>query len=128
MRAMILCAGLGTRLGRFGAERPKPMLPVCGRPILTYGIANLVAHGVTELVINANKYAYRDAEGPITIALREDGKSIRLTVSDHGCGTKSVTGGFGSRMMDALVRQLGGRLEYHDNDPGLRAVLTAPIG
>ena len=49
---MILCAGLSTRLGVLGTERPKPMLPVCGLPILAYGIANLVAHGITELVIN----------------------------------------------------------------------------
>jgi NDP-sugar pyrophosphorylase family protein len=54
MRAMLLCAGLSTRLGALGAERPKPMLPVCGIPIVAYGIANLVAHGVTELVINTH--------------------------------------------------------------------------
>jgi mannose-1-phosphate guanylyltransferase len=54
MRAMLLCAGLSTRLGKMGSERPKPMLPVCGVPILAYGIANLVAHGITELVINTH--------------------------------------------------------------------------
>lgn len=54
MRAMLLCAGLSTRLGKLGAERPKPMLPVCGFPILAYGITNLVAHGVTDLVINTH--------------------------------------------------------------------------
>jgi mannose-1-phosphate guanylyltransferase len=54
MRAMLLCAGLSTRLGHLGSERPKPMLPVCGVPILAYGIANLVAHGITELVINTH--------------------------------------------------------------------------
>ena len=54
MRAMLLCAGLSTRLGKLGAERPKPMLPVCGMPILAYSIANLVAHGITELVINTH--------------------------------------------------------------------------
>ena len=54
MRAMLLCAGLSTRLGKLGAERPKPMLPVCGIPILAYGIANLVAHGITEIVINTH--------------------------------------------------------------------------
>ncbi len=54
MRAMLLCAGLSTRLGKLGAERPKPMLPVCGIPILAYGITNLVAHGVTDLVINTH--------------------------------------------------------------------------
>ncbi|MBS1123103.1 MAG: Nucleotidyl transferase [Deltaproteobacteria bacterium] len=54
MRAMILCAGLSTRLGALGAERPKPMLPVCGIPILAYGIANLVAHGIRDIVINTH--------------------------------------------------------------------------
>jgi NDP-sugar pyrophosphorylase family protein len=54
MRAMMLCAGLSTRLGALGAERPKPMLPVCGIPILAYGIANLVAHGIRDLVINTH--------------------------------------------------------------------------
>lgn len=49
---MLLCAGLGTRLGALSDERPKPLLPVCDTPILEFGIANLVAHGVTELVIN----------------------------------------------------------------------------
>jgi NDP-sugar pyrophosphorylase family protein len=54
MRAMLLCAGLSTRLGKLGSECPKPMLPVCGVPILAYAIANLVAHGVRELVINTH--------------------------------------------------------------------------
>jgi NDP-sugar pyrophosphorylase family protein len=54
MRAMLLCAGLSTRLGALGAERPKPMLPVCGIPILAYGIANLVAHGIRDIVINTH--------------------------------------------------------------------------
>ena len=54
MRAMLLCAGLSTRLGKLAAECPKPMLPVCGFPILRYGIANLVAHGVRDLVINTH--------------------------------------------------------------------------
>ncbi len=54
MRAMLLCAGLSTRLGKLGADRPKPMLPVCGIPILVYGIANLVAHGIHDIVINTH--------------------------------------------------------------------------
>ncbi|MGE0868642.1 MAG: sugar phosphate nucleotidyltransferase [Kofleriaceae bacterium] len=51
---MMLCAGLSTRLGKLGSERPKPMLPVCGIPILAYGISNLVAHGITDIVINTH--------------------------------------------------------------------------
>lgn len=54
MRAMLLCAGLSTRLGNLSQERPKPMLPVCGIPILHYGITNLVAHGIRDIVINTH--------------------------------------------------------------------------
>jgi NDP-sugar pyrophosphorylase family protein len=54
MRAMLLCAGLSTRLGALGELRPKPVLPVCGIPILAYSIANLVAHGITDIVINTH--------------------------------------------------------------------------
>lgn len=52
MKAMLLCAGLGTRLGALSDERPKPMLPVCDIPIVRFGIANLVAHGIKDIVIN----------------------------------------------------------------------------
>jgi NDP-sugar pyrophosphorylase family protein len=52
MRAMLLCAGFGTRLGPLSDERPKPMLPVCDVPILRYGIAQLVGHGIRDIVIN----------------------------------------------------------------------------
>ena len=51
---MLLCAGYGTRLGALSDERPKPMLPVCDLPILRFGIAQLVAHGIRDLVINVH--------------------------------------------------------------------------
>src|SRR5205085_12377734 len=57
MRAMLLCAGLSTRLGALSTERPKPLLPVCGIPILAYGITNLVAHGIRDIVINTHHLA-----------------------------------------------------------------------
>tara|TARA_R110002073_G_scaffold74100_2_gene181022 strand:+ start:10215 stop:11231 length:1017 start_codon:yes stop_codon:yes gene_type:complete len=50
--AMLLCAGMGTRLGELSSQCPKPLLPVCNVPILRYGITNLVAHGITNIVIN----------------------------------------------------------------------------
>lgn len=54
MRAMLLCAGMSTRLGVLGEQRPKPVLPVCNIPILAYSISNLVAHGITDIVINTH--------------------------------------------------------------------------
>ena len=65
MKAMILCAGLSTRLGPLGAAVPKPLLPVCDVPILRYGIALLVAHDVRDIVINLHHRGelIRDALG-----------------------------------------------------------------
>jgi light-regulated signal transduction histidine kinase (bacteriophytochrome) len=82
---------------------------------------------LTELVINANKYAYDGAPGPIEITLEELGSRFRLIVADHGRGKHEPRQGFGTRMMTAMVNQLGGTLDYNDNKPGLRAVLTAQV-
>lgn len=83
---------------------------------------------LTELFINANKYAYDGAPGPLEVVLSECGNTFRLTVADHGKGRGSSGNGFGSRMIDALVHQLGGSLEFFDNQPGTCAVLCGPIG
>ena len=82
---------------------------------------------VTELVINVNKYAYAGEPGPIEIALTEDQARFRLVVADKGRGRTSARQGFGTRMMTALVSQLSGRLDFEDNAPGVRVVLSAPI-
>ncbi len=82
---------------------------------------------LTELMINANKYAYGGAPGPLSIRLDEDRARFALTVADRGVGRASARKGFGSRMIDALVRQLGGELAVEDNAPGFRATLTAPV-
>lgn len=52
MRAAILCAGYGTRLGPLTEKTPKPMLPIAGRPLLEYTLVNLARHGFREVVVN----------------------------------------------------------------------------
>jgi NDP-sugar pyrophosphorylase family protein len=52
MKAMILCAGYGTRLGNLTRELPKPMLPLQDRPLLAYVLGHLKAQGFTELALN----------------------------------------------------------------------------
>ena len=83
---------------------------------------------LTELVINANKYAYEGRPGPLAIALEEHRDKFRLIVADQGSGKVRGRIGFGTRMMDAMVQRLGGTIEQLDNDPGLRVVVTAPAG
>jgi NDP-sugar pyrophosphorylase family protein len=52
MQALVLAAGVGSRLKPYTDNCPKPMLPVAGQPILAYNLAMLAAAGFTEIVIN----------------------------------------------------------------------------
>jgi mannose-1-phosphate guanylyltransferase len=54
MKAMILAAGLGTRLRPYSLLRPKPLFPVLGRPLLLLLIDRLRAAGCDEVVVNAH--------------------------------------------------------------------------
>jgi len=52
MRAMILAAGLGTRLRPLTERVPKPLVPVVGTPNIVRTIAHLRSFGITEIVVN----------------------------------------------------------------------------
>src|SRR5438445_10156502 len=52
MKAMVLCAGLGTRLGDLTRDVPKAMLLLEGQPMLAFILANLKRHGFDDIVIN----------------------------------------------------------------------------
>ena len=54
MRAMILAAGLGTRLHPITDEMPKPLVPVMGVPNIVRILRRLKAVGIFEIVINAH--------------------------------------------------------------------------
>ncbi|MGI8674372.1 MAG: sugar phosphate nucleotidyltransferase, partial [Thermoleophilaceae bacterium] len=52
MKAMVLAAGLGTRLQPITFEVPKPMVPVLDRPVMAHIVDLLDAQGFDELVAN----------------------------------------------------------------------------
>jgi len=52
MRAMVLAAGLGTRLRPITYEMPKPMVPVLNRPVMEHILRLLARHGFTETIAN----------------------------------------------------------------------------
>ena len=56
-QAMILAAGLGTRLRPLTDTMPKALVPVCGKPLLAHVIDRLQAAGYERLVINVHHLA-----------------------------------------------------------------------
>jgi mannose-1-phosphate guanylyltransferase/mannose-1-phosphate guanylyltransferase/phosphomannomutase len=56
MKAMVLAAGLGTRLKPITFEVPKPMVPVIDRPVMAHTVGLLERQGFDELVANLHYY------------------------------------------------------------------------
>ena len=54
--AMILAAGLGTRLGTLTQDKPKALVPLNGKPLLQHCIENLMANGFHHIVINVHHF------------------------------------------------------------------------
>ncbi len=76
--AMVLAAGLGTRMRPLTDDRPKPLLPLEGRSLLHHALDRLRAAGVTHHVVNAHYFADQVAESvaahdaPGRLVLREE--------------------------------------------------------
>jgi len=60
--AFVLGAGLGTRLRPLTNRRPKPLIPVAGRPLITHAFNHLLTLGVERFVVNTHWCAERYAE------------------------------------------------------------------
>jgi NDP-sugar pyrophosphorylase family protein len=60
--AFILGAGLGTRLRPLTENIPKPLLPVGGRPIITYAMEHLLSVGVQRFIVNTHHCAEKYSE------------------------------------------------------------------
>ncbi len=56
MRAMILAAGLGTRMGTLTDTTPKPLLRAGGKPLLQYHLEALARSGFRDVVINHARF------------------------------------------------------------------------
>lgn len=62
MKAMILAAGLGTRLRPLTNDRPKALVTVAGRTLLEIVLSRLRAFGIRDVIVNAHHYAHMIGE------------------------------------------------------------------
>ena len=88
-QAVILCGGLGSRLGELTAQTPKPLLPVAGAPFLEALVREISRYGVKRFLLLA---AYRSeqierfaAETPARLG--RDDLTITVSIEPDQAGT-----------------------------------------
>ena len=92
MRAMILAAGLGTRLRPLSNDRPKALVEVAGRTLLEITLRRLAWFGIREVIVNAHHFA----DLIIEYLRKNDNLGMRIEVSredvllDTGGGLKKA--------------------------------------
>ncbi len=79
MKAMILAAGLGTRLKPFTDKHPKALAIVNGKTILQRNIEYLASFGIKEIIINVHHFASQI----IDLIEANDGFGSAITFSDE---------------------------------------------
>jgi NDP-sugar pyrophosphorylase family protein len=92
MKAMILAAGLGTRLRPLTNDRPKALVEVAGRTLLEVALARLRTFGVSEVIVNVHHFA----DMVVAYLKAHDNFGMRIEVSredtllDTGGGLKKA--------------------------------------
>lgn len=93
MKAMVLAAGLGTRLRPYSLKRPKPLFPVLDTPLLTHTLTQLRQSGAEGIVVNAHHLreqirAMLQGQGDVHVQMEDmelgTGGGLRLAQSYFG--------------------------------------------
>jgi mannose-1-phosphate guanylyltransferase/mannose-1-phosphate guanylyltransferase/phosphomannomutase len=134
MRAMVLAAGLGTRLRPITHAMPKPMVPVLNRPVMEHIARLLARHGFTETIANLHWF-------PEVIESHfGDGAELGLRLSYRrepqllgtAGGVRNVAGFLGDSFLvisgDALTDiDLAAMREFHQSHDGVVTVATKRV-
>jgi len=91
MKALLLAAGFGTRLGDITKETPKPLVKVGNEPMLAFCINQLWNSGVTEVIINTHYLAekieefFNEFDTPMKVLLSHEEKLLGTagTLREH---------------------------------------------
>ena len=123
-----LCESLAASM--VGDEQPIAISVMAHKGKIDSAEAVSVGLIVTELVINAIKYAFPNdrADARVLVTYEIDGADWKLVVSDNGVGKSdgdaAAKGGLGTAIVTALVMQLGAQMEVVNGAAGLRVAIT----
>ncbi len=105
-RAMIMAAGLGTRMRPLTLDRPKPLVEVRGKALIDHAIDRLVQAGVTMIVVNVH---YQAEKLKAHLAKRRD---VEIRLSEES----DVLLGTGGGIVKALPNFEGQPFFVHNSD------------
>jgi len=123
-----LCASLASSM--IGDSHPMTLRVEADHGMIGSDKAVSMGLIVTELVINAVKYAFPTARAGALVLVRfeSSGDDWRLVISDNGVGhaedAPPSQGGLGTAIVEALVKQLEARVETVTS-PGLTVTITS---
>ena len=138
MKAMVLAAGLGTRLRPLTSDRPKALVEIGGRTLLEITLSRLRRFGVQEVIVNTHHFAemiteYLQAKANFGMRIEISREPVLL---DTGGGLKKAAWFFlqsvGNSAEPFLVHNvdvissidLGRMLRYHEDS---RALVTLAV-
>jgi MurNAc alpha-1-phosphate uridylyltransferase len=154
--AMVLAAGLGTRMRPLTDDRPKPLLPLEGRSLLHHAMDRLGDAGIGNVVVNAHWFAEQVADAvaaygahPAPVVLREPvlletGGGVKNALPHLGdqpfvvvngdafwldgpsAALRRMAAAFDPAEMDALLLLV--RTAHVDGDAGRGDFLLDPLG
>ena len=107
-RAVILAAGLGTRLKWLSRERPKALMPVGGVPVIEHVIRRLASQGVRDIAVNLHHH------GALLKAALGDGARLGVRLYFSHEDELLDSGGGVRRAMELLPGE--GALVVHNAD------------
>jgi mannose-1-phosphate guanylyltransferase len=92
MKAMVLAAGLGTRLRPLTDDRPKALVEIAGRTLLEITLTRLRSFGVNEAIVNIHHFAdqvvsYLNSQGNFGMRIEVSREDVLL---DTGGGLKNA--------------------------------------
>ncbi len=131
---MILAAGLGTRLRPVTYAMPKPMVPVCNRPVMEHIVRLAARHGFTELVANLHWFPelIRGHFGDGS----EFGVELTYSPEEQLLGTSGGVRGTADFLGDSFLVISGDALtdidlatmrEFHDSHDGIATLATKRV-